>query len=406
MLRCGLLGKKLGHSYSPRIHARMGDYGYFLFEKAEEELQEFLRSGPWDGLNVTIPYKKTVLPCCTSLSAAAEKTGSVNTLVRLPGGGIYGDNTDVGGFLTTVRSSGLALRGQKCLVLGSGGASAAVCAALEDLGAEAVVISRRGENNYGNLSRHRDAVFLVNATPLGMFPENGASPVDLTLFPRCRGVFDLIYNPARTALLLQAEALGIPGFGGLRMLTAQAAKSSEDFTGIPVDPAAVERIEVELRRETENIVLIGMPGCGKSTLAALLGKATGREVLDADAILAEKAGCSIPEIFAEEGEEGFRRRETAVLAELGKLSGKVLATGGGCVTREENYPLLRQNGRIFWLRRDPEKLPREGRPLSQAGDLTEMARVREPLYRRFAEETIDNNGAPEETLRRILEAIR
>ncbi len=406
MLRCGLLGKKLGHSYSPRIHARMGDYGYLLFEKAEEELQEFLRSGPWDGLNVTIPYKKTVLPCCTSLSAAAEKTGSVNTLVRLPGGGIYGDNTDVGGFLTTVRSSGLALRGQKCLVLGSGGASAAVCAALEDLGAEAVVISRRGENNYGNLSRHRDAVFLVNATPLGMFPENGASPVDLTLFPRCRGVFDLIYNPARTALLLQAEALGIPGFGGLRMLTAQAAKSSEDFTGIPVDPAAVERIEEELRRETENIVLIGMPGCGKSTLAALLGKATGREVLDADAILAEKAGCSIPEIFAEEGEEGFRRRETAVLAELGKLSGKVLATGGGCVTREENYPLLRQNGRIFWLRRDPEKLPREGRPLSQAGDLTEMARVREPLYRRFAEETIDNNGAPEETLRRILEAIR
>ncbi len=406
MLRCGLLGKKLGHSYSPRIHARMGDYGYLLFEKAEEELQEFLRSGPWDGLNVTIPYKKTVLPCCTSLSAAAEKTGSVNTLVRLPGGGIYGDNTDVGGFLTTVRSSGLALRGQKCLVLGSGGASAAVCAALEDLGAEAVVISRRGENNYGNLSRHRDAVFLVNATPLGMFPENGASPVDLTLFPRCRGVFDLIYNPARTALLLQAEALGIPGFGGLRMLTAQAAKSSEDFTGIPVDPAAVERIEVELRRETENIVLIGMPGCGKSTLAALLGKATGREVLDADAILAEKAGCSIPEIFAEEGEEGFRRRETAVLAELGKLSGKVLATGGGCVTREENYPLLRQNGRIFWLRRDPEKLPREGRPLSQAGDLTEMARVREPLYRRFAEETIDNNGAPEETLRHILEAIR
>ncbi len=405
-MNCGLLGEKLGHSYSPAIRARLGDYAYRLYEKTPEELDAFLRSGPWDGLNVTIPYKKTVLPCCTSLSAAAEKTGSVNTLVRLPGGGIYGDNTDVGGFLTTVRSSGLALRGQKCLVLGSGGASAAVCAALEDLGAEAVVISRRGENNYGNLSRHRDAVFLVNATPLGMFPENGASPVDLTLFPRCRGVFDLIYNPARTALLLQAEALGIPGFGGLRMLTAQAAKSSEDFTGIPVDPAAVERIEVELRRETENIVLIGMPGCGKSTLAALLGKATGREVLDADAILAEKAGCSIPEIFAEEGEEGFRRRETAVLAELGKLSGKVLATGGGCVTREENYPLLRQNGRIFWLRRDPEKLPREGRPLSQAGDLTEMARVREPLYRRFAEETIDNNGAPEETLRRILEAIR
>ncbi len=405
MLRCGLLGKKLGHSYSPQIHARMGDYGYRLFEKSEEELPSFLRSGPWDALNVTIPYKKTVLPYCTSLSEAAGKTGSVNTLVRLPEGGLYGDNTDVGGFLTAVLSSGLELRGEKCLVLGSGGASAAVCAALEVLGAEAVVVSRRGENNYSNLSRHREAAFVVNATPLGMYPENGASPLDLRLFPRCRGVFDLIYNPARTALLLQAEALGIPGFGGLRMLVAQAAKSSEDFTGKAVPEERVRQIEKELRRETENIVLIGMPGCGKSTVAALLGKATDREVLDADALIAERAGRSIPEIFSDEGEEGFRRREAEVLRELGKRSGKVVATGGGCVTREENYPSLHQNGRIFWLRRDLEKLPREGRPLSLSGDLREMARVREPLYRRFADEIIDNNSAPEETVRRILEGM-
>ena len=406
MLRCGLLGKKLGHSYSPQIHARMGDYGYLLFEKSEEELPSFLRSGPWDALNVTIPYKKTVLPYCTSLSEAARKTGSVNTLVRLPEGGLYGDNTDVGGFLTTVRSSGLELRREKCLVLGSGGASAAVCAALEVLGAEAVVVSRRGENNYDNLSRHREAAFVANATPLGMYPENGASPLDLRLFPRCRGVFDLIYNPARTALLLQAEALGIPGFGGLRMLVAQAAKSSEDFTGKAIPEDTVRQIEKELRRETENIVLIGMPGCGKSTVAALLGQAAGREVLDADALIAEQAGRSIPEIFKAEGEEGFRRRETEVLRELGKRSGKVIATGGGCVTREENYSSLHQNGRIFWLRRDLEKLPKEGRPLSQAGDLREMARVREPLYRRFADKIIDNDAAPEETVRRILEGMK
>ncbi|MBR4703134.1 MAG: shikimate kinase [Oscillospiraceae bacterium] len=405
MLRCGLLGKKLGHSYSPQIHTRMGDYGYRLFEKSEEELPEFLRSGPWDALNVTIPYKKAVLPYCTSLSEAARKTGSVNTLVRLPEGGLFGDNTDVGGFLATVLSSGLELRGEKCLVFGSGGASAAVCAALDALGAEAVVVSRRGENNYSDLSRHREAAFAVNATPLGMYPENGVSPVDLGLFPRCRGVFDLIYNPARTAFLLQAEALGIPGFGGLQMLVAQAAKSSEDFTGKVIPEERVREIEKELRRETENIVLIGMPGCGKSTVAALLGKAAGREVLDADALIAEQAGRSIPEIFSAEGEEGFRRWETEVLRELGKLSGKVIATGGGCVTREENYPLLHQNGRIFWLRRDLEKLPREGRPLSQAGDLREMARVREPLYRRFADESIDNNFSPEETVRRILEGM-
>ena len=403
MLRCGLLGKALGHSYSPQLHARMGDYGYALFEKSEEALPAFLRSGDWDGLNVTIPYKRTVLPFCTALSEAAEKTGSVNTLVRLPEGGIFGDNTDVGGFLALVRSSGLALRGEKTLVLGSGGASAAVCAALETLGAVTTVISRRGADNYDNLSRHEDAAFLVNTTPLGMYPENGASPVDLARFPRCRGVFDVVYNPARTAFLLQAEALGIPGFGGLSMLVAQAAKSSEDFTGCSVPAEALRCIEDVLRREMENLVLIGMPGCGKSTLAALLGKATGREVLDADALLAEAAGMTIPEIFSAEGEEGFRKRETAVLRELGKLSGKVIATGGGCVVREENYPLLHQNGRILWLRRDVEKLPKEGRPLSQAGDLREMARVREPLYRRFADECIDNNGTPEETLRRILE---
>ncbi len=405
MLRCGLLGKKLGHSYSPLIHARMGSYEYLLYEKSGEELPEFLRSGPWDALNVTIPYKKAVLPFCTSLSEAARKTGSVNTLVRLPGDGLYGDNTDVGGFLATVRSSGLELRGEKGLVFGSGGASAAVCAALEALGAEAVVVSRRGEDNYDNLSRHREAAFAVNATPLGMFPDNGASPADLRLFPRCRGVFALVYNPARTAVLLQAEELGIPGFGGLQMLVSQAAMSSEDFTGKAVPEERVLEIERELRRETENLVLIGMPGSGKSTIAALLGEAAGREVLDADARIAEQAGRSIPELFAAEGEAGFRQRETAVLRELGKLSGKVVATGGGCVTREENYPLLHQNGRIFWLRRDTEKLPREGRPLSLAGDLGEMYRQREPLYRRFADAVIDNNGTPEETVRQILEAM-
>ncbi len=403
-MRCGLLGKKLGHSYSPEIHARLGDYGYDLFEKQEAELPEFLHNGPWDGLNVTIPYKKAVLPYCDGLSDAARRTGSVNTLVRRDGR-IWGDNTDTAGFLALAAASGLDLRGQKTLVLGSGGASAAVCAALETLGARSVVISRSGKDNYENLSRHADARFIVNATPLGMYPENGVSPLDPALFPDCRGVFDAVYNPARTALLLRAEELGIPGFNGLAMLVAQAAKSCEDFTGAPVPAEKLRSIGEELRKKMENVVLIGMPGCGKSTLASLLGAATGREVLDADAAVAAGAGLSIPEIFALEGEEGFRRRETRVLAELGKASGKIIATGGGCVTREENYPLLHQNGRMIWLRRDAEKLPAEGRPLSVAGDLREMVRVREPLYRRFADVIVDNDSTPEETLRRIMEVI-
>ena len=403
-MKCGLLGKTLGHSYSPTIHALLGDYEYALYEKTEAELPGFLEKGDWEGLNVTIPYKKTVLPYCDRLSDAARRTGSVNTLVRRDGE-LLGDNTDVAGFRAAAEASGLSFGGKKALVLGSGGASAAVCAALEDLGAVPTVVSRRGENNYGNLERHADAHFLVNATPLGMYPDNGVSPLDPGRFPHCEGVFDVIYNPARTALLLQAEALGIPAFNGLRMLVAQARRSSEDFTGASIPGEAVERITLLLERRMENIVLIGMPGCGKSTLAAMLGKAAGREVLDADALIAQAAGKSIPEIFETEGEEGFRRRESAVLKELGKRSGAVIATGGGCVTREENYPLLHQNGRIFLLRRDLASLPKEGRPLSLAGDLTRMAAEREPLYRRFADQEIDNNSSPEEALRQIMEVM-
>ena len=402
-LRCGLLGKVLGHSYSPELHSLLGPYAYRLFERTEEELPEFLRSGNWDGLNVTIPYKKTVLPYCDALSDAAKSCGSVNTLVRREGG-IWGDNTDFAGFLALVDASGWDPEEKKVLVLGSGGAAGAVCAALKGRGAAVTVISRRGEDNYGNLEKHADARCVVNATPLGMYPENGTSPLDLRSFPACEAVFDLVYNPARTALLLQAESLGIPGFGGLGMLAAQAVKSSEDFTGVPVPPELAAAAEAHLRRTTENVILIGMPGCGKSTLAALLGKAMGREVLDADEVLARQAGCSIPEIFSREGEAGFRRRETAVLAELGKLSGKIIATGGGCVTREENYPLLHQNGRIVFIRRDPSALPREGRPLSQGADLEEMARRRESLYRLFADEEIDNNGSPDFALRQLMEA--
>ena len=403
-MRCGLLGKKLGHSYSPEIHAQLGDYGYALFEKTEEELPAFLKDGPWEGLNVTIPYKKAVLPFCDTLSEAARRTGSVNTLVRR-GGQLFGDNTDVAGFRTMAEHSGLAFGGKKALVLGSGGASAAVCAALEDLGAIPVVISRRGENNYSNLDRHSDARFIVNATPLGMYPNNGASPLDPAVFACCEGILDVVYNPARTALLLRGEALGIPCFGGLCMLVAQARRSSEDFTGAAIPDDMVEQITRRLARDMENIILIGMPGSGKSTLAAMLGKATGREVLDADAFVTEKAGQTIPDIFASEGEEGFRRRETEALGALGKLSGKIIATGGGCVTREENYPLLHQNGRIFWLRRETGKLPREGRPLSMAGDLAAMEKVREPLYRRFADAEIDNNASPEDALRQIMEVL-
>jgi shikimate dehydrogenase len=404
MMKCGLLGRTLKHSYSPVIHAMLGDYDYELYELAEAELPAFLANGPWDGLNVTIPYKKTVLPFCDTLSEEARRTGSVNTLVRR-GGKIFGDNTDVAGFRAMAEASGLSFGGKKALVLGSGGASAAVCAALEDLGAKPVVISRRGENNYKNLDRHADARYIVNTTPLGMFPGNGVSPLDPEGFPDCQGVFDVIYNPARTALLLRAEELGIPCFGGLRMLVAQARRSSEDFTGKAVPDDILEPILGYLEKEMRNIILIGMPGCGKSTLASMLSTVTGRPFRDSDSLVEERTGRRIRDILMQDGEESFRMLETAALRELGKLSGRIIATGGGCITRTENYPLLHQNGIILWIRRDLRHLPKNGRPLSQSGDLVDMYRHREPLYRFFSDGEIDNNGTPEESLRQILEVI-
>lgn len=406
-MRCGLLGEKLGHSYSPQIHAELADYEYRLYEKAPEAVEDFVRHGDWHGLNVTIPYKKTVIPFCDELSETAATIGSVNTLLRREDGTIFGDNTDAFGFETLLNKTlPGSIAGQKVLVLGTGGASVTVCAVLRRHGAEVVTVSRSGENNYQNLDRHADAILLVNTTPVGMFPENGVSPVDLSAFRKLQCVLDVVYNPARTALLLQAEARGIPHAGGLIMLVAQAKRSSEIFLGNTLPDGEITRITRLLSGSMQNIVLIGMPGCGKSTVGALLSKRLDRPLLEADAELVKAAGIRIPMIFENEGEAGFRRRETATLAELGKRSGAVISTGGGCVTRAENYPLLHQNGTIIWLRRDLDKLAREGRPLSVNADLSAMYTVREPLYAHFADFTVDNSGTPAETVDAILEVLR
>ena len=336
MLRCGLLGEKLGHSYSPEIHKMLAGYEYRLYERRAEELESFIRGGEWDGLNVTMPYKKAVLPLCDELGERARLSGSVNTLVRRADGSIYGDNTDMFGFESLLHVNGIDPAGMKALVLGNGGACASVRAVLDSLGARTVVISRRGEDNYNNLERHRDAGIIVNTTPLGMYPKNGAQAVDLTMFPDCRAVLDIVYNPARTALLLQAEELGIKHAGGLHMLVAQAKRSSELFTGARIDDNEISRIERALMNRMMNIVLVGMPGCGKTTVAGIIGKMTGRPVQDVDTMIEQRAGITIPEIFARSGEEGFRKVETQIITEAGAQSGTAIATGGGSVTRQEN----------------------------------------------------------------------
>ncbi len=276
----GLLGEHLGHSYSPRIHSMLASYGYELFEKAPEEVEDFVRNGDWKGLNVTIPYKKTVIPYCTELSEKAARIGAVNTLVRTKDGGIFGDNTDAYGFGKLIGANGIEIKDKKCLVFGSGGASAMAVEVLKSLGAQDVtVISRRGENNYDNLYLHSDAELIVNTTPLGMFPKNGEQAADLRLFPKLKAVLDVVYNPDRTALLLQAEALGIKHCNGLYMLVAQAKRSSELFTGEEIPDERIGEITDALRKEALNTVLIGMPGCGKSSIAKLLSEKLSRSVI-------------------------------------------------------------------------------------------------------------------------------
>lgn len=405
-MRCGLLGEHLTHSYSPQIHALLGDYSYELFEVAPEKLGEFLQAGEFDGLNVTIPYKRAVIPYCAELSAAAREMGSVNTLLRRPDGTLYGDNTDLDGFRWLLARGGGIRPGEKALVLGTGGASQTVQAVLRAAGAEVVVLSRRGESNYATLPRHADARLVVNATPVGMYPNNGARLIDLAQLPQCRCVLDLIYNPARTRLLLDAEARGIRCENGLSMLVAQAKRAAELFTGRDIPDAACTDILRRMEAQMHNLILVGMPGSGKTTVGSLLAASLGRPFYDADGEIEKKLGCSIPAFFAQRGEAAFRAVETEVLAELGKRSGCVIATGGGCVTRGENYDLLHQNGEIIWLRRSLTELPVEGRPVSQSRSLPELYREREPAYRRFADLCVENEAAPEAAVEIIKELRR
>lgn len=401
-MNCGLLGGKLGHSYSPQIHSHLGDYPYRLIEKSSEEIEDFMNNGDFTGLNVTIPYKSTVIPYCESLSPVAARLGAVNTIVRQKDGTLSAHNTDYFGFDSMLRRTGLSVTGKKVLVLGTGGTSKTAVAVLQDHGAQVAIISRSGENNYTNLERHTDASVIVNTTPVGMYPNNGVAPVSLDDFPNLEGVLDVIYNPARTQLLLDAEKRGIVAMNGLLMLVAQAKESAEWFTGKPIADEKIHEIHALLRKQMENIILIGMPGSGKSTVGQIIAERTGKTFVDADALIAEKAGCTIPEIFNTQGEAGFRAIETQVLTEIGKSSGLVIATGGGCVTREENYPLLHQNGTIFCLERDLEQLATDGRPLSQSSKMEEMYRIRKPMYARFADHSISNNSAPENAASKIL----
>ena len=402
-----LIGEHLSHSFSPQIHAMLGNPDYALKELTPDEVGAFVTGGDYAGINVTIPYKQAVIPYLDALTPAAQKLGAVNTVTRRADGSLLGDNTDYFGFSYALQGAGIALSGKRVLILGSGGASKTAVAVARDAGAaEVVIVSRSGEVNYQSVySLHGNAEIIINCTPVGMYPKSGVSPVDLTQFPYLCGVADMIYNPARTAFLAQAEQLGLPCTNGLSMLVAQAAAGHERFTGAPVDTARIQRIVRSFASESTNIVLIGMPGCGKSTIGAVLAQLTGKKFADTDALIVQKAGKPIPEIFADGGEDAFRAIEHQIVCEVGAGHGQIIATGGGVVTREENLYPLRQNATVVWLQRPLQDLPTDGRPLSQATRLADMYRVRRPLYRAFCDLEIPNDGTPDEVAARILEEI-
>ncbi len=402
----GLLGGTLGHSFSPQIHNLLADYEYRLFPMPEEDVKPFLTEHNFDGINVTIPYKETVIPFCDTLSDSAKRLKSVNT-ITVKEGKLCGDNTDYYGFTYMLKSADIDVKDRKCIVLGSGGSSKTVCAVLDDLGASSVtVISRSGEDNYDNISRHFDAEIIVNTTPVGMYPKTCVSCIELENFKNCKGVLDIIYNPAKTKLLLDAEKMGIPFSNGLPMLVAQAKKACEIFLDKQIDDTEIDRIVKIIERQTKNIILIGMPSSGKSSVGKLIANTLQREFIDTDAEIERIANKPIPQIFSEDGEDVFRQIETEALSQVSKLSGKVIATGGGIVKLERNHNLLKQNSVIVFLSRDIEKLSTDNRPLSKnIENLKKLYDERIDFYKTLCDFETDSNQSVEITAKNLLEAL-
>jgi len=399
----GLLGEHLSHSFSPLIHSLLADYPYALYEVDRDVLGEWVKNNDLWGYNVTIPYKTEIMKYCDEISPQAQMIGAVNTVVRRSDGTLFGDNTDYFGFSYMLNSLSIDVQGAKALVLGSGGASKTVCAVLKSQGADVVVISRNGENNYQNLHLHRDAVLIVNTTPVGMYPNTGVSPVDLSVFPQCKGVCDVIYNPAKTALVLQAEELGIPFVNGLSMLVAQAHRACEVFTDSSISESVIERIRREVMSRTLNIVLVGMPGCGKSTVGRLVADSLSRPFVDADEEIEKTTGRTPAQIIKEEGEPAFRLVESQILKTLCKESGMVIATGGGAVTIPENKYVIRQNSVVIFLERNISVLSTEDRPLST--DLASMYQKRLPFYKDFSHITVDGNTEAQAVAQSVVSAF-
>ncbi len=406
-MKCGLIGRKLGHSYSCQIHHAIADYSYDLWELEPEQLAPFLQKGDFAGVNVTIPYKQQVIPYLDDLSDTARAIGAVNTIVNRSGR-LYGDNTDLAGMIALIRRLGLELHGKKVLILGTGGTSKTARAAAQQLGAAEVYrLSRSGREDavtYEEARRlHGDAAVLINTTPCGMYPAVEDCPLDPADFPRLEGVVDAVYNPLRTNLVLAARERGIPAQGGLYMLAAQAVYAGALFRGCQAAQADIDLAYRTVLRQVENIVLIGMPSAGKTTVGQLLARRTGKKFTDTDTLAEQRIGMTIADYFRTSGEEAFRAREQETVAEVSAAGGQIIATGGGAILRRENLTALRRNGLLVFLDRPIEQLTATvDRPLASDREaLRRRYEERYALYRAAADVYIKNDGSPEEAADQI-----
>lgn len=408
-MRYGCIGEHLGHSFSKEIHALIADYDYEIREIPKDKVDDFMKRGDFLGINVTIPYKETVIPYLYYKDEGAKLIGAVNTVVNR-GGKLYGYNTDFYGMSRLIEHAGVSICSKKVLILGSGGTSKTAFAVASTMGAKEIIkASRSGADGallYDDVyCKHTDADIIINTTPVGMFPNIFASPINIDKFPNLSGVIDAIYNPLRTPLILAARKRGIAAEGGLYMLVAQAVRASEIFLDTEYPADMCDTVYKTILNEKENTVLIGMPASGKSTVGKLISKKLSRVLIDTDTLISERAGMSIPDIFKERGETGFRELETQIIREVSARTGTIIATGGGAVLRRENVDALRESGRIFFLDRSPELLvATSDRPLSSTKEaITQRYHERYGTYCQACDERIDADGDALSVAEKIIE---